>query len=59
MSVGKILLTKGFNVGTQAQMIPTLTSTALHMKDIEAYHAKSISLPSKGDVVELEARGDR
>jgi hypothetical protein len=36
-SIGKILLIKGFMVGTQAQTIPRLTSTALHMNDTEAW----------------------
>ena len=35
--------TRGFSVGIQAQIIPTLTSTADHMKDRDAYPNQSIS----------------
>ena len=56
--VGKILLIKGFSVGMQAQTIPTLTSTALHINDIEACQAKSTSSPSRGNVALLETPED-
>ena len=38
---GSKKLTNGFRVGMQAQMIPTLTSTADHMKDKDAYPVES------------------
>src|SRR5436853_720367 len=41
MSLGNIRVINGFRVGMQAHMIPTLTSTADHIKDKDAYHAKS------------------
>jgi hypothetical protein len=47
---GMILLIKGFIVGTQAQTIPRLTSTALHMNDTDAWYEKSTSFPSRGEV---------
>lgn len=38
---GMSLRMSGLRVGTQAQVMPTLTSTALHMSDKEACQAKS------------------
>jgi hypothetical protein len=35
--LGSMRETRGFRLGTQAQIIPTLTSTADHMNDNEAY----------------------
>jgi hypothetical protein len=57
-STGMILLIKGFIVGMQAQTIPRLTSTALHMNDTEAWYEKSTSFPSRGDVWGLEGPED-
>jgi hypothetical protein len=37
ISAGRILLINGFIVGMQAHTIPRLTSTTLHMNDIEAW----------------------
>lgn len=50
MSAGKILVISGFSVGMQAHTSPRLTSTALHMNDIEACQAKLTSLPISGEV---------
>lgn len=58
INAGRILVTKGFRVGMLAHTRPRLTSTTLHINDIEACHEKSTSLPSSGDVWASEGPED-